>query len=506
MLLPDTLSCASRDSTVQESEDFDQIAVLEYVSISDTRYTELKELTERELGALKRVILGGWPAAHHKVDPSTRPFWNSRDELTVVDDVIYKGSRIVVPPSMRRRMLDAIHESHMGMVKCKQRAREVVYWPGISNHIENMVRDCEQCADFKRKLPAEPLIPTPCPDLPWVLLGTDLFEFEDKLYIIMVDYCTNYIEADELKDYRCSTSLEKLKTYFRKRLPEELRCDNGSMFNAAPLREFCGRYDIKLTTSSPRYPRSNGKVEKAVQTVKGLWKKGVDKQMALLEYNSTPLEGIDKSPAQLLMGRRRRNNLPAARSLLKPQLLDQAAVKAHFDSQAQKQKYYHDRRALPKQLPPLVSNQPVRIQPTIGSKRWVPGTVVSRTREPRSYLVQSGDTGNVLRRNRRHLQSSTAQANAARGRRVIQSTPPEQDTASVPEPTPAEGPVSYADIVRGRQVIQNSLPEQDITTVPEPVGSPLTLMAPHVVSDVAGPPVRVTRSGRTVCVPNKLDL
>ena len=47
----------------------------------------------------------------------------------------------MVPPSMRPAMLALIHGTHLGIVKCKQRAREALYWPGMSAQIEDKVKD-----------------------------------------------------------------------------------------------------------------------------------------------------------------------------------------------------------------------------------------------------------------------------------------------------------------------------------------------------------------------------
>ncbi len=77
-------------------------------------------------------ILSGWPDTKQEVPHSIKPYWDCRDELAVLDGVIYRGMRIVVPPSMRAQMLDIIHETHLGIVKSKQRARETLYWPGMS--------------------------------------------------------------------------------------------------------------------------------------------------------------------------------------------------------------------------------------------------------------------------------------------------------------------------------------------------------------------------------------
>ncbi|GFR57877.1 integrase core domain [Elysia marginata] len=39
--------------------------------------------------------------------------------------------------------MDLIHKSHMGMVKCKQRGREVFFWPSMNAEIEQKVKNCQ---------------------------------------------------------------------------------------------------------------------------------------------------------------------------------------------------------------------------------------------------------------------------------------------------------------------------------------------------------------------------
>jgi hypothetical protein len=52
-------------------------------------------------------------------------YWNFRDEITVLDGLLYKSQRIMVPKTLQREMLVKLHESHLGIVKTKQRAREI---------------------------------------------------------------------------------------------------------------------------------------------------------------------------------------------------------------------------------------------------------------------------------------------------------------------------------------------------------------------------------------------
>ena len=110
-------------------------------------------------------------------------------------------------------------------------------------------------------------------------------------------------------------------------IPEVVVSDNGPQFASVEFREFARECQFIHTTSSPRYPQSNGEVERAVQTVKKLWgKKGGDPHIALLMYRATPLpNGL--SPAEILMGRKVRTKVPALPSTLNPQSPDLTTLK-----------------------------------------------------------------------------------------------------------------------------------------------------------------------------------
>ncbi|XP_067048644.1 uncharacterized protein [Acropora muricata] len=93
-ILADTLSRASLNEEPLEEDEI-QVNMLERISISEPKYAELQQNTGNEHHELYAVIQAGWPA--------------TRDELAALDGVIYRGMRIVVPPSMRPAMLELIH-------------------------------------------------------------------------------------------------------------------------------------------------------------------------------------------------------------------------------------------------------------------------------------------------------------------------------------------------------------------------------------------------------------
>ena len=79
-------------------------------------------------------------------------------------------------------MRDRIHESHQGIVKCKQRARDILFWPGMSSQIEDKESKCSTCSQFQRAQPKKALVIQELQDRPWAKIGSDLFEFNGAHY------------------------------------------------------------------------------------------------------------------------------------------------------------------------------------------------------------------------------------------------------------------------------------------------------------------------------------
>lgn len=76
----------------------------------------------------------------------------------------------------------------MGIVKCKERARDILFWPGMAKQIEEVVQKCAVCNKHKNNNSREPLIPYPVPSRAWSKVGIDLFHFNNAEYIKCVDY------------------------------------------------------------------------------------------------------------------------------------------------------------------------------------------------------------------------------------------------------------------------------------------------------------------------------
>ena len=134
------------------------------------------QIADEEECAKSAYCRQGWPA-YMPHQPLLRPYWESRAHLTVVDDLLLFDDRIVIPRSMRLEILDYFHTGHLGITKCRARARSSVWWPGLSTQIENMVANCNTCAKDCHE-PKEPLMTASFPICPWERLAADLFELE----------------------------------------------------------------------------------------------------------------------------------------------------------------------------------------------------------------------------------------------------------------------------------------------------------------------------------------
>ena len=180
LYLADTLSRAHLSNSKSEEEtlelDYQAIYMISTLPVSD-KLREIKEETKDEsMQALVKIINEGWPShKDHHLPSSLKPLWNYRDELTEVEGVIFKCDKIFIPPSLREKILKKIHQSHMGIDRSKQRARELVFWPGINKDIESVVKNCSVRAEYRCKNVKEPMLLGEIPQYSWQIVATDMF-------------------------------------------------------------------------------------------------------------------------------------------------------------------------------------------------------------------------------------------------------------------------------------------------------------------------------------------
>ncbi len=145
-------------------------------------------------------------------------------------------------------------------------------------------------------------------------MASDLFELSGKTYVLVLDYYSRFVEVQLLHSISSTGVITALKVIFACHgIPDTLVSDNGPQYASYEMVEFAESYGFRHITSSPHYPQANGMAERTVKTVKGLLP--TDPYMALLSYT---LPWCQLRPAELLMGRRIRTDIPQAKKLLTP--------------------------------------------------------------------------------------------------------------------------------------------------------------------------------------------
>ncbi|KAM7306991.1 uncharacterized protein ISCGN_010627 [Ixodes scapularis] len=137
-----------------------------------------------------------WPVPTD-LTPEARKYGSVASELTTVQGLLMRNNRLVIPPVMRQDILERLHSGHQGIVRCRARARDSVWWPGISQQIHDYVNMCPTCQKF-RQPGAEPRIQTPHPERPWQEIGMDRFLLDGKNYLVVIDYFSKFFELKQL--------------------------------------------------------------------------------------------------------------------------------------------------------------------------------------------------------------------------------------------------------------------------------------------------------------------
>ena len=86
----------------------------------------------------------GWPS-RQSLSGVMKHYYSIVAEISVHNGLLMRGNRIVIPASLRLEMFDRIHTGHQGISKCRERARQSIWWPGLSRQLEELVKNCSTC-------------------------------------------------------------------------------------------------------------------------------------------------------------------------------------------------------------------------------------------------------------------------------------------------------------------------------------------------------------------------
>ncbi|KAL5473476.1 hypothetical protein EMCRGX_G027965 [Ephydatia muelleri] len=366
---------------------------------------QIREWTSKDVGlSLVRSALkqGNWSIVPD--NPEMSPFRKRENELSLQDDCVLWGNRVVVPQVGREAVMGILHEGHPGASRMKALARGVVWWPGMDSDLDAKVKQCQQCQENRKAPPVAPLHPWEWPTRPWSRLHIDFAgPFQGKMFVVLVDAHSKWLEVNIIPSTSSTNTIRFLRSTFATHgLPELLVSDNGSAFTSQEFKTFVSRNGFRHARCAAYHPSSNGLAERAVQTFKDALKKtsgDIATRLArfLFQYRNTPHTTTGRSPAELLLGRKPRTPLDLlhpGNSPTGPQSTETPQeVRATVAKNQHRQKVSHDKGAKQRLFH---VGQSVYVKNFRGPPNWLPG-VVTAILAPLTFEVNVG-SGNTVRR------------------------------------------------------------------------------------------------------------
>ena len=270
-------------------------------------------------------------------DPALNPYTAIWRELTVIDGLVCRGERIVIPnghilaedANMREWIVELGHAGHMGMSATKRLLRSRLWFPGMDCLVEKRVNACLPCQAATDSHPRDPLKPSVAPEEPWVKLYCDHWgpTRDGKHILVIIDALTRYVEVMVVDGTSAEANIHAFSEVFsRHGFPVKLHSDGGPPFNGKDthlLQQYFTSVGVDHRVNlSAEDPEATGLVEAFMKHIKKVFHtsavSGEDPYLQindhLLQFRATPHPTTGKSPAELLFGRKFRTKLPDVRS------------------------------------------------------------------------------------------------------------------------------------------------------------------------------------------------
>ena len=201
---------------------------------------EVSIATRRDpiLSLILNNVLSGWREPDKNLLKEFKSFQTIKEELTAEGGCVLWGNRVVIPRTLRGKVLTVLHEVHPGMNRMKSLARSFVWWPGMDMDIEERVRHCSICQKHQNNPSAAPLHVWEYPSAAWERLHIDFAgPFMGNMFLIVIDAYSKWIEVEVMNKSTPGTTISKLRKIFATHgLPQLVVSDNGPSFIAEEFK------------------------------------------------------------------------------------------------------------------------------------------------------------------------------------------------------------------------------------------------------------------------------
>ena len=151
-------------------------------------------------------------------------------------------------PVRKKKKLAKLHASHQGIERTEQRARQIVYWPGINSGIKNTVKACTKRQEHQPSLQQEPLQRDPLPSRTFEDISADLLHFSSKTYLVYGDRLSGRIKLSEFSHEPSSHQINSTirKFFVETGVPVRIRTDGGPQFKSSKFQQFLEKWGVNF--------------------------------------------------------------------------------------------------------------------------------------------------------------------------------------------------------------------------------------------------------------------
>ena len=199
--------------------------------------------------------------------------------LKIVDRVLYRGRKIVVPHSMKEEIMGLVHnEGHFGSEKTALLTRDRFYWKRMNHDLEEFWGKCLIYAQNKTKLaPPEKLIPSAQATRPRDAIAFDVATLpyantNHQHFFLLIDTFSKFVELVPLFNQESRSIIQGLSDgwIFRHGPPTSMLSDQGPNVDGFEVREFLATFNIEKKHSTAYHPEGDGQAERGIRAVKQL--------------------------------------------------------------------------------------------------------------------------------------------------------------------------------------------------------------------------------------------
>lgn len=209
-IFPEKILDISRQS-VNEDYSFLNYVIDEMQSISNS---EVSAETGKDatLSVVREFCIHGWP---ERIPDDVQSYRKYALELSVEGSCVMWGHRVVIPQSLRGRIIDELHDSHWGIIKMKMIARSYFWWPKLDVDIEKITKSCKLCLENAGNPPRAILQPWKWPSGPNQRIHVDFCgPISGHMYLIIIDSYSKWIDIKHMTDSTAESTIRAFRELF----------------------------------------------------------------------------------------------------------------------------------------------------------------------------------------------------------------------------------------------------------------------------------------------------